>query len=186
MSPQSRDPEKRARQLANLRRGGGPNDGQFQPGQPGPRLRHGLRTRPTGGEGWDLQILGPPAQEIIDALAAGAPVRDPDGEVPTHDRLAVESCALQLVIVRRALGFLTAHGPTDARGRFRPEWAQLQSARESLDRALDRLGMTPTSRQRLGLDMARTFDLAQHWAAEDAAERAAAAGDALEAEGTDG
>ena len=42
----------------------------------------------------------------------------------------------------------------------------------SLDRALDALGMTPTSRARLGVDLARVEDLAQAWAREDADERA--------------
>jgi hypothetical protein len=32
---------------------------------------------------------------------------------------------------------------------------------------LDAMGMSPRSRARLGLDVGRGFDLAQHWAQED-------------------
>ena len=37
----------------------------------------------------------------------------------------------------------------------------------SAPRGFTALGMTPRSRVRLGLDVARGFDLAQHWATEE-------------------
>jgi hypothetical protein len=144
--------------LANLR----PGAGAWPPGA-APRLRHGLRTRRP-----DRLLLGGAASEIIDALEAGVPVRDADGDVPVHDRVAVEAAALQLIIVRRVLGFLTTNGFEDERGRLRPEVEGLERANARLLAALDRLGMTPASRVRLGLDLSRAFDLAAHWQREDA------------------
>lgn len=156
--PLSRDPEKRRRQLGNLR----PGAGAWPPGAT-PNLRHGLRTREPS-----RLLLGAAASEVVDALAAGAPVRDADGGLPVHDETAVEAAALQLIIVRRVLGFLSTHGWEDARGNLRPEVEGLERANERLAKHLERLGCSPTSRARLGLDLSRQFDLAKHWADEDA------------------
>lgn len=160
--PLSDDPEKRARQLANLR----PGAGAWPPGQ-ATNVKSGLRTR---NPGW--MILSEAAGEIVAALAAGAPVRDEAGEVPVHDRPAIEAAALQLIIVRRVLGYLSTHGFEDARGRLRPEVEGLERANERFLKALDRLGMTPSSRAKLGLDLARTADLATAMSEPDPERRA--------------
>lgn len=180
--PLSNDPEKRARQLANLR----PGAGAWKRGQPSPNLRHGLRSRDPG-----PLILGGAASEILDALSAGVPLRDEHGDVPIHDRAAVEAAALHLIIVRRCLGYLSGHGFEDARGRLRPEVNDLGKATERLERSLDRLGMTPAGRAKLGLDVARAQrerqDLALLMAAQ-ADERdpsLVAADDAIEGEASD-
>lgn len=169
----SNDPAKRERQLANLRRGGPANAGSWQPGQSSPNLRHGLHTRPPEDPGeWRLQILSPAAQELLEALAEAAPVRDAAGDVPIHDRLAIEAAAVDLIIVRRCLGFLVAQGFEDSRGNQRPEVDGLGRANERLMKKLDRLGMTPASRAKLGLAMARTADLATAMSERDPARRA--------------
>lgn len=185
MSPLSDDPAKRERQLANLRRGGPANAGSFRPGQPSPNLKHGLRSREPG-----RLILGEAGREIVEALSAGVPLRDEHGDVPIYDRAAVEAAALHLIIVRRCLGYLSAHGFEDARGRLRPEIHDLGKANERLERSLDRLGMTPAGRARLGLDLVRAEreqeDLALRWARQDDQESRAAGGDAIEGEASDG
>jgi hypothetical protein len=169
--PLSDDPDKRARQLANLR----PGAGAWKPGQASPAgATHGLRTRPPerGSAAWKRQILSPAADEIVEALADGAPVRDAAGDVPIHDRIAIEAAALLLIQVRRASAWLGTNGDTDSRGNLRPEVDALGRATERLFKALDRLGMTPASRARLGLALARTADLATAMSEPDAERRA--------------
>ena len=150
--PLSEDPDKRARQLANLNRGA--NAGSFKPGAASPNLRHGLRSRQPG------PLLGTAAREIVDALADAVPLRGPDGDVMPQFIPAVESAALDLIIVQRVLGYLTAHGFEDARGRLRGEVEGLSRANARLMAKLADLGATPTSYARLGFDVARTADLA--------------------------
>lgn len=162
--PLSEDPEARARQLANLRQGGGPNAGSWEPGQASPTLTHGLRTRRPPGP-----LLGEAASEIVDALAETVPLRAPDGGVMPQFIPAVEAAAVDLIIVRRALGFLTAKGWEDARGRLRPEVDGLSKANARFMAKLDALGATPVSYARLGFDVARTAretrDYARAWSA---------------------
>lgn len=184
MSPLSNDPVKRAAQLSNLRRGGEPNAGSFKPGQPSPNLKHGLRSRQPG------PLLGDAAIEIVDALAATVPLRSPDGEVLPQFVPAVESAALDLIVVKRVLGYLTAHGFEDARGRLRPEVEGLSRANARLMSKLADLGATPTSYARLGFDVVRAErerdDLALRWARQDAEESRSSGGDAIEGAVSDG
>lgn len=153
--PLSRDPEKRERQLANLKPGAAP----WQPGAT-PHLKHGLRSRRPDGV-----LLGSSAREIVDALAETVPLKGPDGQVLPQFIVAVEAAALQLIIVRRVLGYLTTHGWEDSRGRMRPEAEGLERATERLRKHLDGLGATPGAYARLGFDVARTAreDLAVRW-----------------------
>lgn len=151
MSPLSSDPEKRQRQLANLpNTRGEPTAGSWKAGQPSPNLKHGLRSRRPG------PLLGEAAAEIVDALADTVPLKGPDGQVLPQFVPAVESAALDLIVVKRVLGYLTTHGFEDERGRLRPEVDGLSKVNQRLQKALDRLGATPTSYARLGFDVART------------------------------
>jgi hypothetical protein len=143
--------------LPNLR--GEATGGSFRPGQPPANLKHGLRSRRPG------VLLGDAFAEIVGALEEAAPVRDQAGEVPVHDRLAIEAAALQLVQTRRCAAFLASHSATDERGRWRPENEGLERALGRLMGMLDRLGMTPAGRMRLGLDMVRGLSLAEQMAA---------------------
>ena len=67
--------------------------------------------------------------------------------------------------------YLSARGYLDGKGKVRPA-AELagRMRREAAD-YLDAMGMTPRARTRLGLDLSRSFDLAQHWALEDDEQR---------------
>lgn len=69
-------------------------------------------------------------------------------------------------------GHLRDRGLEDERGNLRPA-VELEGRlrREAADHAAQ-LGMNPTARARLGLDVARGRDLAMEWAEESDAERA--------------
>ena len=161
MSPTSRDPARRARQLANLR--------NAPPAPGGNRLavRHG------GYAAIVHERLEAKALEVFDALAADAPLRGPTGDLPAPDvaqvRLLAEAlCRLDTVSADvSAFGLLEQRGKR--RGQVRPA-AELEGRlrREVADH-LDALGMSPKSRARLGLDLVRSFDLAAHWEEQDAA-----------------
>jgi len=109
-------------------------------------------------------VLNPIVQEIAQELGEGAPVRDGDGSLPAADHAAIESAAVDVLIVRRIHGYLETHGWIDPQSeRMRPEVDLLSKANARLLGKLSALGMTPTSRGRLGVDLTRQFDLARHW-----------------------
>jgi hypothetical protein len=149
VSPQSRDPSRRAAQRRNLR-----------PAPPAP-LGH-TRTLKSGGRATAKTLpVAETAAEIRDALAAAAPVRDDAGELPVADEPVVELAALALCRVRRVSAWLDAFGFMDERtGDVRPAVRYLEEATRTADRLLGSLGMTPTSRAKLGLDLVRQIDLA--------------------------
>jgi hypothetical protein len=82
--PLSRDPEKRARQLANLR--------------PAPAAPAGhSRSLVLGGRAEVLfRDVSDEIRELLDVLGELAPVRDPDGSLPVADAVAVERAARAL------------------------------------------------------------------------------------------
>lgn len=161
MSPLSDDPEKRERQLQNLK----PGAGAWQPGK-ATNLKSGWRTRRP-----DRVLLGEAAAEIVAALEDQVPLRGADGEMLPAFTTAVEAAALSLITVKRILGFLMNKGWEDERGRMRPEVEHLERANVRLFGMLDRLGATPTAYARLGYDTARTVDLARDMAEDAERER---------------
>lgn len=140
-----------------------PGRGAWNPGA-SPALKSGWRTRRPA-----RVLIDPIVTELTEALAADAPVRDPDtGDVPVYDRMAVEVAAIDVLIVRRLFAYLELHDWSDpGTGALRPEVEHLGKANQRLAGKLDKLGMTPTSRARLGLDLQRTFDLAAYWQQQD-------------------
>lgn len=162
----SSDPRARQRQLANLNRGSTPRS----PAPPGNRraLRHGAYSDRL------LRDVGSEVRELLDALAEAAPVRNPDGSLPTADEAAVEVAARALKRYRGLSDWLDLHGRLTDNGDVKPAAELELRAERELAAALDRLGMSPTSRARLGVDLARTRDLAAEWAHEHEAEIAAA------------
>lgn len=142
--------------LANLKRG-------EQPAPTGNRraLRHGGYSEAL------VADVSAEVRELMDALGDAAPVRDPDGSLPAADVVAVERAARLLRRYRKLEAWLDLYGELDERtGEVKPAARLAGEVGTSLDRALDALGMTPTSRGKLGLDLARTVDLAQEWARE--------------------
>jgi hypothetical protein len=69
-------------------------------------------------------------------------------------------------------GWLDVHGVLDRRGRERSAARWERRLRGEALRYLDALGMTPKSRARLGLDLARTADLATAMSEPDPQRRA--------------
>ena len=145
MSPLSRDPTKRVRQLSNLR------PVSFPPAPVG-----NVRRREHGAYGViareELEVK---VREVFDALAADTPVREADGGLPAADVPAVRMLAEVLCRLDRIAEYLTRRGWQDDDGLPRPVLdyeARLRS--HSLD-LLKELGMTPRSRAALGLDLAR-------------------------------
>lgn len=148
--PLSDDPDKRARQLANLpNMRGEPPANAWAPGA-SPALKHGLRSRAPS-----KIVLDPIVREIEEALAADLPLKNADGSVPAADRFAVELAAIALLRVRRVAAYLELHGDTDAQDNLRREFEAEGKAIEHAARMLDRLGCSPRARAALGVDVAR-------------------------------
>jgi hypothetical protein len=144
------------------RRGNGPGHGgpargyswkPFEKGEPGPALRHGCRS---------VLTLAPRAGEIAERLHEMVPWASPS-DAATIDLLAtslaqVERAALLLSIAQRAeLEDVKAGRPTAVEGR--DDLKRLSSdARDwasTAARLCDQLALSPGSRARLGVDIAR-------------------------------
>jgi hypothetical protein len=134
------------RSLANLQPGAGAGDGGLQ------RARtHGAYTEAL------VRDVSAEVRELMELLAEGAPVREPDGSLPAADVVAVEMAARALKRWRSVSTYCDLHGRVDpkthkARGAARYEL----DCEVALDRRLDVLGMNPTARLKLGMKIART------------------------------
>lgn len=131
------------------------------------------------------------ADELFEALAADAPVREADGGLPAADTVAVRLAAETLCRLEDVRAFISEVGVFDTakhhkakrrkkepRGSRRRRSVDPMRAVEMEDRLvrrlmdqLDSLGMTPRSRAKLGLDQARQMDLAREWADKDRSTR---------------
>ena len=162
--------------LANLIPGGVTGSGVIAPMGNRLSLKHGgvanLAMTPT-----DRDLV-----EIIDAIAATAPVRDQDGGLPATDQAAVEIAARALKRYRSVSTWLDLHGRLDDKGNERSSARFELDVERALMRALDALGMSPAARARLGVDLARSASLLDQAAAMQAAgDRLRARAAALEA-----
>lgn len=161
MSPISDDPRKAERQLANLRKGGAPAAPQ------GNRrtVKHGAYAV-IARDRVDAKV-----REVFDALAEDAPLRARDGGLPAEDAAMVRLTAETMCRLDDVTSYLGARGWLDENGDPRTVVLELEGRlrREAGD-FLEALGMSPRSRAKLGLDVARaqTFDLAKHWADDQA------------------
>lgn len=155
--PLSSNADARARQLANLRTGGGP-------GPP----RGNVRALVHGGTARKATLIaaGSWAERIYAELEAEAPMRSADGSLPVHDRQAVELLASALARLQNVEAWLSARPAVDEKGEVWPAEDVASRLRREIAGWLDRLGMTPAARASLGVDVARaqSFDLAVHWA----------------------
>lgn len=159
----SSDPEKRAKQLANLV----PGAGAAGPGNTR-TLSHGAYAA-IARERLDAKM-----REVFDALAGDAPLREADGSLPAADALVVELLAETLCRRENLRGHLADYGWRDQETK-EPRTALLDLERRLRKEAAtyaDQLGMTPRSRARLGLDLVRTVDLSRAMSEPDPAKRA--------------
>lgn len=146
--PLSHDEQARRRQLANLRRGAG-DAGAGLGNQRA--VTHGSYARIAEAE------LEAKTLEVFDALAADAPDRAEDGGLPAHDALVVRMLAEVMVRRERVRTEELRHGLETPDGRLRGvvEYG-LKLDAQALDYAKE-LGMTPASRRKLQLNVARTY-----------------------------
>lgn len=148
--PLSNDPDKRARQLANLPNMRGELTATaWKPGE-APALKHGLRSRrplPVG-------QLSAEVAEIVGALADAAPVRDRNGSLPAADEVAIEQAARALHRARKATEWADNTGRFDEKGDPKPITRYELECDRDLGRALAALGMTPEARYRMLGDVA--------------------------------
>lgn len=141
-------------------------------------LRRGVTVAPNGNSrrvshgGYRVIVqaeLDAKAREVFDAIASDAPLRDTDGDLPSHDAVVVRLLADCLCRLDSVGAWLAGRwATTEARPALELE---MRLRTQALDLA-ESMGMTPRSRARLGLDVkrAQSFDLAQAMAAEADAE----------------
>jgi len=143
--PLSGDEGARQRSLANLKRGG-----TVAPAGNKRALTHGAYARIAEGE------LEAKTRVLFDALAADAPVRASDGALPAYDSVVVRMFAEVLIRRERVRLEELRHGLETRDGRIRGvvEYG-LRLDAQALDYARE-LGMTPASRAKLGLQLAKT------------------------------
>lgn len=121
--------------------------------------------------GGALQTHGAHAVKTTDA-ATGALVDqlwaimagDPAAILREADRPALESVAVLLRQRERLETYLHEHGPIDGDGKARPAADLLVRVSRAILEHANALGMTPTARTRLGLDTAKTADIAAEFA----------------------
>lgn len=144
MTPLSSDPDKRSKQLANLR----PAPGAPQENRRA--VRHGgyaavVRERVEG-----------KVREVFDALAADVPLRE-EGALPAADQAQVHLLAEALCRLEDVSANVRDFGMFDQKnGAVRPAVDLEARLRKEAAEYLDALGMTPRSRARLGAELTRT------------------------------
>lgn len=177
----SRDPAKRRRQLANLRTGPKPPKGNKR------GVVHGGYAHIVG------ERLEAKAREVYDALAADAPVRASGGGLPRYDAPLVRLLAMTLCRLENVEAHIALFGAFDQRSREVRTVVEVEAGlRKEAAHYLGLLGMTPTSRAKLGLDLVRQADLATAMSEPDPERRAdllreaGLPGDVIEGEVGDG
>jgi hypothetical protein len=115
--------------------------------------------------------LSAKAAAIAAELAVQAPVRGPGGALPIHDVEVVRLLAQTLCRLEDLSVWLDKHGTLDRRGKVRSAalWERRLSSQAL--KLLSALGMTPSSRVKLGLALARTVDLATAMSERDPSKR---------------
>ncbi len=97
--------------------------------------------------------LAPRVAEIADDLIARVPAYA-ESDAPT-----VWLLAGVLAQIETGRDYLAEHGMLDGRGKPRPVMGILTTLQNSAARLCDQLGLSPTSRARLGVDLAKGADL---------------------------
>lgn len=91
------------------------------------------------------------AAAIFAELEAEAPLRGREGELPVHDRAAVELLATCLARLASIAAWIEEHGVVDAKGRPWPVLEVERRLRNEASGHLRDLGLTPRARVALGL-----------------------------------
>lgn len=115
----------------------------------------------------------PGTQAALDEVRAGLPIRGADGEPLIYDLTLCELAARELARIRQIDAWLDTHGLFGRGPKLRPAVEYRLRAAKLLAELLDRLGMTPRSRAQLGLDLAKTVNLADAMGEKDPVKRRA-------------
>lgn len=176
--PLSRREAARARQLANL-----------TPRPPTPPEGNQRARRHGGYAVVAAKRMEAKAAEVFDAVAADAPLRDHDGGLPAADAALVRLTAEALCRLEDVSANIRDHGLLDGKGDVRPVVDLERRLRAEVADHLDALGMSPRSRAKLGLDVARMADLSTAMSEPDPYRRAdlmAAAGVPIDSDAEEG
>ncbi len=156
----SKDPKTRKQQLANLDKA--PRDGT--PGNKN-NLKHGARAQV------EPRRLEAKVRELYDELAVDVPLQAAGGGPLPYDRMMLRQLAEALCRLEDVSRWIDEHGFTDRKGRVRSVLKWEGSIRRQVVELLDRLGMSPASRARIGVDLARQVDLADAMSEPDPEQR---------------
>ena len=100
-------------------------------------------------------------REVFDAIADDVPLRERDGGLPAADTVIVQLLAEALVRRAGIAEYLAREADAAAEEKRPPRLEESvlnfeRRLRQEAARYADQLGMTPQSRSRIGLDLART------------------------------
>lgn len=155
--PLSRDPDKRARQLANL-----------TPQPPAPPARNSRAVRHGGYSKVLLADVSDEVLELMEALGELVPVRGPDGGVRASHLPGLEAAARALRRYRQVSAWCDLHGRIDDKtGATKPAAVLELGCERAYWRALDAFGLTPQAEGRLADVLTRTASVAQAMSEED-------------------
>jgi hypothetical protein len=129
-------------------------------------VKHGAKAEPPAA------AVNAIEQEIYEALAAAAPVRE-NGALPAADAAMVRLCAKTLARLQGVSDWIDAHGGPlhrDGKPKSAALWERRLSA--TATKQLASLGMSPAARVKIGAQLA-TVDLSMALSEPDEAKRAA-------------
>jgi hypothetical protein len=148
----SKRPAAKRKQLDNLKPAPAPERGNRR------AVKHGATAKPPADR----------VAAIEDELLAALPIRDPrSGEAPSHDRAMVNLAAIALARLESVTAYIEEHGPLTRGGRMREASRYEMELSTRAANLLDRLGMSPVSRAKLGVDLVKARDLAKEMSALD-------------------
>src|ERR1700722_4020261 len=111
------------------------------------------------------------ARAVAAEIAVAAPVRASDGGLPVHDQEIVKMLATVLCRLDSLGEWLDKNGTLDRRGKPRSAANWERRLQSQALRFMKELGLTPSSRAKLGLNLAKTADLATAMSHPDPIER---------------
>jgi hypothetical protein len=133
-----------------------------QKGRAHPATKHGAKAQPPAVRVRAIE------DALYESLAAAAPVRVANNQLPPADAHTVRLAARTLARLESVSAWLDEHGPLDAKGKPRSaaNWERRLTATSA--KLLASLGMNPSARARLGVDVTRIgIDLATAMSTED-------------------
>jgi hypothetical protein len=155
----SKDPRKRQRSLANLKKG-------QRAGRPNGRT-HGGYSRVARARLEAKQL------EVYDALSEDVPLKAPDGGVPAADSPLLRLLATVLCRLQDVEQHIALYGAFDQRTKEARRVLDVEARlRAEAAGYMSQLGMSPRSRAKLGLDLVRQADVAEAMSEPDPDKRA--------------